>query len=113
MEFSDKHPFTHVIRGHTHVADVAEPNVAPLVLDFVIEGLEIGDSVSLLKQLLASFAKLSLVLLVQVLLCLQLDDVSGEELGEYPMATNQGPDVCWKRCTLLTRTYCLGAPTLN
>ncbi|KAG8869496.1 hypothetical protein FRB98_002451, partial [Tulasnella sp. 332] len=39
----------------TDVAEVAEPKVAPLVTDFIIEGLELGDSLLLLEQLLASF----------------------------------------------------------
>ena len=75
------------------MANVAEPNVTPLVLDFIVEGLELGDRLLLLKQLLASFAKVSFVLPVQVLLRLQIDDFSSEEVGKYPVVTNQGLDV--------------------
>lgn len=49
--------------SETDVDDFAGPNVGPLVFDLIVEGLEFGDSLLLIDLILASSAKLSLVLL--------------------------------------------------
>jgi len=77
-----------------NVANVAvEVNVGPVLRDFVVQGLEIGDSLVLFFQLVSIRADLSRVLRVLPLLRLQLDDLSGPTVGEMAVITDDLPDL--------------------
>ena len=79
-----------------NVANVAvEVNVGPVLRDFVVQGLEIGDSLVLFFQLVSIREDLSRVLRVLPLLRFQLDDLSGPTVGEMAVArvTDDLPDL--------------------
>ena len=80
------------------MANVAQPDVPPLRLDALIEGLETSDGLFLLVQVLSSFAKLFRVLLRVFLvlirpLRLQRYNLPGVEVSEHATFTNCDLDV--------------------
>jgi len=76
------------------VANVAvEVNVGPISRDFVVQGLEIGDSLVLVFQVALIRADRSRVRRVLLLLRLQFDDLSGPKVGEKAVVTDDLPDL--------------------
>jgi hypothetical protein len=72
-----------------NVANVAvEINVGPVFLDFIVEGLEIGDGLVLVFQFASTRADPFRVLRVLPLIRLQFDDLSGPKVGENAVATD-------------------------
>ena len=76
------------------MANVAvEVSVGPVFRNFVVQGLEIGDSLVLVFQVTSICADLSRVLRVLLLLRLQFDDLSGPKVGENAVVTDDLPDL--------------------
>jgi len=75
--------------GVLNVANVAvEINIGPVSFDFLVEGLEIGDSLVLVFQFASFRAHRSRVLQVLRLLRLQSDDLSGPKVGDNAVVTD-------------------------
>ena len=69
-----------------NVADVAVViNVGPVFCDFIMEGLEISDSLPLVFRFALICTDLFRILCILPLVCLQLDDLSGPKVSENAM----------------------------
>lgn len=77
-----------------NVSDVAaELDVGPVIQDFVVQGLELGDILVLVLQLGSSFAKRSHVLRVLPLARPQLDDLPIPAAGKNAAVADDLPDL--------------------
>ena len=71
------------------MANVAvEINVGPVFRDFIMEGLEISDSLLLVFQFALIRTDLFRILCILPLVCLQLDDLSGPKVSENAMVVD-------------------------